>query len=141
VLAGQLTPNDTNLLNHVFAVIYIVTQVLIYNGLRGMVPVYMEIAMYAATVGMNFIVTAMICLRLIWFSRRENGLVDGRSSRLYNNIVIILVESAAPFCVLGIVTCVITSVGNSQYVDLVTLLWYSACVSTSILLSSRFRNI
>lgn len=84
-------------------------------------------AMLSITVFMNFMVTIMICGRLVMAYRHQKGMIDRPSSQLYPAIIAILLESSAPFCVLGTITCVLYAM-DRQYESVVALLWYGACV-------------
>jgi hypothetical protein len=96
------------------------------------------IATFSITVGMNSIVTAMICGRLVVAYRQQKGIVNQSSLQLYPAIIAILLESSAPFCVLGVITCVLYA-KDTQYESVVALLWYGACVRISIFLILCFR--
>ncbi|KAG2065023.1 hypothetical protein BDR04DRAFT_206847 [Suillus decipiens] len=61
------------------------------------------ISWVALTVGFNIIVTGLIISRLLFFHRRVRSILSDEQRSTYTGTVAILVESALPFTVLGIV--------------------------------------
>lgn len=61
------------------------------------------------TSGLNFIVTGLIVYRILAFSRRARGTLPDEAHKVYTGAASILVESALPFSILGIVFAVYTS--------------------------------
>lgn len=58
---------------------------------------------YAMTIGLNILVTALICARLLALSRAVRATMGAENARLYTGVAAILVESAAPYSLVGIV--------------------------------------
>jgi hypothetical protein len=54
------------------------------------------------SVSLNIIVTSMICFRLLRMRALLRQVVESEASRMYTNIAAMLVESAAPFTIIGI---------------------------------------
>lgn len=55
------------------------------------------------TCGLNAMITILIAGRIIYLSRAISGVLPRENSRIYTNIVAILIESALPFTLLGII--------------------------------------
>ena len=82
----------------------------------------------ALTVSLNIIVTSMICFRLLQMRallRQVHG--PETSSRMYTNLAAMLVESAAPFSIIGI-GLVITLVQNGPLLYGFQYVWNVFCV-------------
>jgi len=56
------------------------------------------------TITFNIITTAMISIRLIQMSKSVRNLLSKERAEIYTSVIAILIESAAPFSILGIVT-------------------------------------
>ncbi|KAH9485865.1 hypothetical protein JR316_0002780 [Psilocybe cubensis] len=70
------------------------------------------------TSGLNFIVTGLIVYRILAFSRRARGTLPDEAHKVYTGAASILVESALPFSILGIIFAVYTSKGQAPQVAL-----------------------
>jgi hypothetical protein len=80
------------------------------------------------TVSLNTIVTSMICFRLLRMRallRQVHG--PEATSRMYTNLAAMLVESAAPFSILGI-GLLVTLVQNGPLVYAFGYVWNVFCV-------------
>lgn len=60
------------------------------------------ISYYTITIGLNIIVTVLICVRLLRLSNAITRVLGRDSARMYTNIATILIESAAPYSLVGI---------------------------------------
>ncbi|KAI0078575.1 hypothetical protein K474DRAFT_1593677 [Panus rudis PR-1116 ss-1] len=58
---------------------------------------------YSIIIGMNVIITSLICARLLLLSRRIRDALTADNAKLYTGVVAILVESATPYTVIGLV--------------------------------------
>ena len=56
---------------------------------------------------LNVIVTSMICFRLLRMRALAREVLTPETSKMYTSIAAMLIESAAPFTILGIVVVVI----------------------------------
>ena len=82
----------------------------------------------ALTSGLNAIVTILISGRILYYARIVNGTSSGKPSSSHTSIVAILVESALPFTVLGILCAVYF--GKQQAPELAfAIVWGSFVVS------------
>ncbi|KIJ42132.1 hypothetical protein M422DRAFT_171524 [Sphaerobolus stellatus SS14] len=63
------------------------------------------------TCGLNFLVTCLIAGRIIYFGRIGQGAFSNEAARFYTGTVAILIESALPFTLLGIVFAVLLGKG------------------------------
>ncbi len=66
-------------------------------------PINFAIAWISLTVGFNVIVTAIICYRLLSFSRVSRETLPSELTNTYTSISAMMLESAAPFTISGIV--------------------------------------
>jgi hypothetical protein len=64
------------------------------------------------SVGLNIVVTSMICFRLLRMRAALHEVLAPKVARVYTNITAMLIESAAPISILGI-GVVITSARNA----------------------------
>lgn len=64
-------------------------------------------AAIALTTAVNVILTAMISIKILFVARslRKDTNLQTSQARMYTNVVTILVESAAPCAILGVLTC------------------------------------
>ncbi|CAA7265026.1 unnamed protein product [Cyclocybe aegerita] len=68
----------------------------------GLKTIRIAVAYYAITIFLNILVTVLICLRLLRVSKIIYGALGAENAKVYTSTVAILVESAAPYSVLGI---------------------------------------
>ncbi|EMD38814.1 hypothetical protein CERSUDRAFT_112546 [Gelatoporia subvermispora B] len=59
--------------------------------------------LYSMSISLNIILTALICGRLLYISRRVRQTMGADAAELYTGIVAILIESAVPYSVCGII--------------------------------------
>jgi hypothetical protein len=85
---------------------------------------------YTMTIGLNIILTVLICARLLYFSRLMRAAfgTDEASSRLYSGIAAMLAESAAPYALVGIMFLIPYAL-QSQTADLFGQLYAKFAVS------------
>src|SRR5260221_1938434 len=72
-------------------------------------PVRLAVAWISLTVSLNGIVNSMICFRLLQARARTLGALSPEMSRMYTSVVAVLIESAAPFTVIGIGLVIVTA--------------------------------
>ncbi len=58
---------------------------------------------YSLTIGLNVIVTALICYRLLSLSKLVKHTMGPENAKLYTSVASILIESAAPYSITGII--------------------------------------
>jgi hypothetical protein len=97
--------------------------------LRGGNPVHLVVAWASLTVTLNIIVTSMICFRLLRARALTLGALSPEMSRMYTSIVAILIESAAPFTIIGI-GLVVTTAKNSPLTYAFADIWSLFCVES-----------
>ncbi|ESK90420.1 hypothetical protein Moror_13668 [Moniliophthora roreri MCA 2997] len=79
----------------------------------------------ALTCSLNIIITILITVRLLIARRQINKVLKSKElSQVYTGVIAILVESALPFSVLGIILAALLGAGNTVY-TLFTNLWGS----------------
>lgn len=100
-------------------------------------PVNFGTVWISATVGFNLIVTIMISTRLLMARKSLQAVGGPEFCNAYTGAVAILVESSAPFTILGIafVALFATSMPEEFFFSNV---WGSFCVSLLFFLSSAF---
>ena len=98
--------------------------------LRGGNPVHLVVAWASLTVTLNIIVTSMICFRLLRARALTLGALSPEMSRMYTSIVAILIESAAPFTIIGI-GLVVTTAKNSPLTYAFADIWSLFCVESN----------
>jgi hypothetical protein len=92
------------------------------------IPLQYGVPWISLSVGLNIIVTSMICFRLLRMRalmRQVHG--PELSSGMYTNLVAMLVESAAPFSILGI-GFLVTLVRNVPLLYAFGYVWTMFCV-------------
>lgn len=57
---------------------------------------------YGLSIGLNIILTLLICARLLHLSRRARATLGDEDARLYTGLIVLMVESAAPYALVGI---------------------------------------
>ena len=65
-------------------------------------PAYFAVPWVALSLGLNIIVTSMICLWLLWMRALIWEVLSPEMSRMYTSVITILIESAAPLSILRI---------------------------------------
>ncbi|KAF5352622.1 hypothetical protein D9756_006262 [Leucocoprinus leucothites] len=71
---------------------------------------------YAITIGLNIIVTALICFRLLRLSRAISRVLGKESSYMYTNVMALLVESAAPYSIVGLMFLIPYGLGSDTFI-------------------------
>lgn len=89
------------------------------------------------SVSLNVIVTLMICFRLLRMRALTREALSPEMSSIYTSIATMLIESAAPFSILGI-CLIITGALNEPFDAAFSLVWGIICVESSPLPSPSF---
>jgi hypothetical protein len=86
---------------------------------------------FLLSVAVNVLVTALISSKIVREQKRLGRVLDTHRVRVYTDVVAILIESALPFTVLGIVAGVMHAVGylNPDLSDALIEAWFAFCVS------------
>ncbi|KAJ3574356.1 hypothetical protein NP233_g1829 [Leucocoprinus birnbaumii] len=88
---------------------------------------------YSITIGLNIIITALICFRLLKMSRALGGVLGRESSDIYANVVAILVESAAPYSVVGIMFLIPYGLGSDTFIGFGQVWAKLTCLSPQLI--------
>jgi hypothetical protein len=81
------------------------------------------------SVGLNIILTAMICYRLMRMRMHMREVLPPELSRTYTTVAAILIESAAPLSILGI-GVVVTAAQNGPLMFAFGYVWNMFCVES-----------
>ncbi|KAJ2933714.1 hypothetical protein H1R20_g3385, partial [Candolleomyces eurysporus] len=84
-------------------------------------------AWFILSVAVNALVTSLICFKLLRAQGRLRGVLNDETVQVYTSVVAILVESALPFTVLGVVAGVINALGY-QVSSAFDEAWFAFCV-------------
>ena len=93
------------------------------------------------TVSTNIIVTSFITFRLLRARRTLAKLLPSADAQLYTGVIAILIESAAPLTIFGIIAAILQQLHGSQRRPSISFLvcrytfdglFYSFCVSSSL---------
>jgi hypothetical protein len=95
------------------------------------------------TVSTNIVVTSLITFHLLRARRSLSKLLPSKDMGLYTGIVAILIESAVPVTVFGIIQAVLSQTSNRTEAEVVGLsvfdgLFSAFCVSSEIWVSTTF---
>ncbi|KAJ7139727.1 hypothetical protein C8R44DRAFT_606196 [Mycena epipterygia] len=88
------------------------------------------------TIGLNIITTSLICVRLLSVRNRVRAILGEQYCQTYTGVVAVLLESALPFTVLGIVY-VISYARNSPYSFAFLQIWADFCAISPQLIILR----
>ncbi|KAL0071713.1 hypothetical protein AAF712_000635 [Marasmius tenuissimus] len=90
----------------------------------------------ALTISMNIIVTLLICGRLVAVKNKIQHTLGPHHARMYTSVIAIMVESAAPFTILGIIY-VITYARHSPTSIAFVQVWGDFCALSPQLIILR----
>jgi hypothetical protein len=96
--------------------------------LKGKV-IHLALPWVSLSVSLNIIVTTMICFRLLRMRALMGEVLDPEMSRMYTSIAAMLIESAAPFSILGI-GFIVTAARDEQFVFAFAFVWSMFCVES-----------
>lgn len=80
---------------------------------------------------MNVIITALICIRLFYLSRKVGSALGHDNAKLYIGAAAIMIESAAPYSAMGILFLPFYAKGNNVVVAMGQV-WSKLTVRVSI---------
>ena len=92
-------------------------------------PIHLVVPWISLSVGLNVIVTSMICFRLLRMRARMREILSPEMSSMYTSIAAMLIESAAPFSILGI-GLVLTAALKVMLVPAFGNVWTMFCVES-----------
>jgi hypothetical protein len=92
-------------------------------------PVHLAMLWTSLSVGLNVIVTSMICFRVLRMRTIVREVLSPDMSRMYTSIVAMLIESAAPFSILGIGLVVTAALKVPLFVAF-AYVWSMFCVES-----------
>lgn len=67
---------------------------------------------YSILIGMNVTVTLLICGRLAYLSKQVLAALGPENARLYTSVAAVMVESAAPYTISGVIFLALYAQGN-----------------------------
>jgi len=88
---------------------------------------------YSLTIGLNIFVTAFICFRLLSLSRLVRDTMGPENAKLYTGIASVLVESALPYSLCGIMFLVPYARGNLVSVALGQVWAKTTCLAPQLI--------
>src|SRR5579863_4430572 len=91
-------------------------------------PIQLAVPWASLSVSLNIILTSMICFRLLRMRALMRDVLDPEMSRTYASIAAMLIESAAPFSILGI-GLVVTAARKGPLIFAFGYVWTTFCVS------------
>ncbi|KAF5392483.1 hypothetical protein D9757_002200 [Collybiopsis confluens] len=86
------------------------------------------------TIGLNIIVTALICIRLISIRKEVSKILGSGCAKMYTGIMAILVESAALFTGFGIIYVILYARKSSSSIALVQIWGDFAAISPQLII-------
>jgi hypothetical protein len=92
-------------------------------------PIQLAVPWALLSVSLNIMLTAMICFRLMRMRALTREVLSPEMSRMYTSIAAMLVESAAPFSILGI-GLVVTAIQKGPLVFAFGYVWTTFCVES-----------
>jgi len=81
------------------------------------------------SVGLNVIVTSMICLRLLQMRALARETLSPEMSKMYTSVAAMLIESAAPISIVG-TGLIIVAAQNGPLISSFVLVWSVFCVES-----------
>jgi len=91
----------------VLAFISVLVNALPHSSWAHATQAHLAILWISLSVSLNVIVTSMICFRLLRMRASAREVLNPETARMYTSIAAILIESAAPFTILGTIVVVI----------------------------------
>ncbi|KIK70429.1 hypothetical protein GYMLUDRAFT_184049 [Collybiopsis luxurians FD-317 M1] len=86
------------------------------------------------TISLNIIVTALICIRLLFLRQEVSRILGPACAKMYTSIIAILVESAALFTVFGIVYVILYARKSESSIALVQIWGDFAAISPQLII-------
>jgi hypothetical protein len=92
--------------------------------------IHLALTWVSLAVSLNIIVTTMICFRLLRMRALMREVFNPEMSSMYTSIAAMLIESAAPFSILGI-GFIVTAAQDVPLVEAFACVWSMFCVESS----------
>jgi hypothetical protein len=92
-------------------------------------PIQLAVPWASLSVSLNIILTAMICFRILRMRALTREILSPEMSKMYTSVAAMLIESAAPFSVLGI-GLVVTSARKGPLIFAFGYVWTTFCVES-----------
>ncbi|KAH9951843.1 hypothetical protein B0H21DRAFT_194113 [Amylocystis lapponica] len=92
------------------------------------------IAYFTTTIGLNVFLTCLICGRILWFARRLHTKFGSSDAPAYIGVVSIIVESALPYTLSGIVFLVLYGLGSELSPFFLICYGMFTCISPQMLI-------
>jgi hypothetical protein len=89
---------------------------------------------YAMTIGMNILITSLICGRLFYYSRRIRRLLGTDTADTYTGIAAILIESAAPYSIVGLMFLIPYAQGSATAIAFGQVWAKMTCLSPQLII-------
>ncbi|KAI0077301.1 hypothetical protein K474DRAFT_1575568, partial [Panus rudis PR-1116 ss-1] len=89
---------------------------------------------YSIIIGMNLIITLLICARLFHLSRQVRSAMGDGNAKLYTSLAAIMVESAAPYTLMGLAFLPSYAIGNNSVVALGQVWAKFTCISPQMII-------
>ncbi len=113
----------------VLAIIAVVESALPNSSLLNGRPVRLAVPWVSLSVGLNIIVTSMICFRLLRMRALTREVLTPEISKVYTSVAAMLIESAAPFSIIGI-GVVVTAAQKGPLIFAFAYIWGMFCVGS-----------
>ena len=98
------------------------------------------LAYYATTISLNIITTALIIGRLMWISRYMRRNLGPPTTDIYINAITIIVESALPYTLCGVMNLITYAVQSDTNVLFVAIYGMMTVINLLVLLSCVINN-
>ncbi|KAL6306350.1 hypothetical protein BKA93DRAFT_729653 [Sparassis latifolia] len=92
------------------------------------------LAYYATTVGLNVIVTSLICGQILFWARRTRVVLGEDAARTYTGVAAILIESALPYTLCGIALLVSYGLNSEISILFLSLYVMSTCIAPQLII-------
>jgi len=95
---------------------------------------HIVIAYFSTTIGLNVLLTVLICSRIIAQARRVRDVFGAEGARTYTNAAAVIIESALPYTAAGIATVVSMGLNSDSSILMGSFFGMFACVSPQLLI-------
>jgi hypothetical protein len=93
-------------------------------------PALVAMPWFSMSVGLNVLVTSMICARILRIRAQIRDVISPEMSRMYTGVATMLIESALPFSILGIGLVITVALGVGPRFAF-AYVWSIFCVESS----------
>ncbi|KAH9943874.1 hypothetical protein B0H21DRAFT_747375 [Amylocystis lapponica] len=92
------------------------------------------LAYFSTTIGLNVLVTGLICGRILWFARNVHVSLGRSVAHTYIGVIALIVESALPFSLFGIAFLVSYGLNSEISIFFLTCYVMFTCISPQMLI-------